>query len=240
MTVTEEAADQAGQRSIAAWYLSIEPRHAGMFGIALWIAAVATLVLYTHGAPLGILGFTLIECWLIGTGCLGVPILAARLFGCTLTPGRCLTAAIALAALAIMLTALIAGGQIHAAPITAAFGLIIPEALAIHMANAYDSLTRQEAAVTAARREERADYARDVRAAFTAGIRAAHKTMTAQDEQIDELLGSDTEQIARLSDAFLTELDARRAARFGRSRSVPLRLVTDPTWTFPAANGGTD
>jgi hypothetical protein len=235
MTVTDEGADRADQRGVAAWYLSIEPRHAGMFGIALWIAAVATLVLYTHGAPLSIMSFTLIECWLIGTGCLGVPILAARLFGCTLTPGRCLTAAIALAAVAIMLTALIGAGQLQAAPITAAFGLIIPEALAIHMANAADSLTRQRAAVAAARQEERAVYERDVRAAFTAGIRAAHKTMAAQDEQIDELLGSDTAQIARLSDAFLTELDARQMRRSGQSRYVPLRLVTDlpPTGSEP-------
>lgn len=225
MSNDDEPSDQPGRRNFADWYVSIEPRRAGWFGLTFWAGAIGALVLYTHSALIGIMGFTLLECWLIGTGCLGVPLLVTRLLGNRLTATACKLIGAASATAALMLTGLIAFGQLQVAPITAAFTVIMPEALAIHMLNGFDTLTRIEKAVAAARAEERAIRDRDVKAATVAALHAAFEALQADRDHVDELLSTSTGNIQKLTSEFLDELDARRALHADPRKRVPLRLV---------------
>jgi hypothetical protein len=229
MSNDDEPSDQSrrpGRRGFADWYVGIEPRRAGWFGLTFWASAVGALVLYTHSTLLGIMGFTLLECWLIGTGCLGVPLLVTRLLGNRLTANACKLIGAASATAALLLTGLIAFGQLQVAPITAAFIVIMPEALAIHMINGLDTLTRIKQAVTAARAEERAIRDRDVKAAYVAALHAAFEALQGDRGHVDELLSTSTGNIQKLTSEFLEELDARRARHADPRNRVPLRLVS--------------
>jgi hypothetical protein len=220
--------EPARRTACAERYSNLNARHAAWFGLSMWIAAIACLALFARGDFLGPMNFTLLESWFIGAGCVGVPILAARLLGRWLTPAACMAGGAACAACTILLTVLFATGQLRAPVIVAAFWLILPEALAIHLVNAADSMTRTDSAVAAALEQARSERDRDVQGAFAAGLLAAHDALTEKGEvaeQVEELLDSSTEEIAAMSERLLRELDGRRVrdARPGHG----LRLVRD-------------
>ena len=228
LSVDDEPSDQPRRRSFTEWYVGLDPRRAGWIGLIFWTGAIVALVVYTHSAILGIMGFTLVECWLVGGGCLGAPILVTRLLGKRLTKATCNLIAAACACIALLLTALIGSGHLEVAPITGAFIVIMPEALAIHMVNAVDTFTRIEAAVEAVRIEERAMRDRDVKAAYSAALCAAFKALQGPREQVEDLLSTSTGNIAQLTEELIDELDERRARRMrgdsGRRNNL-LRLV---------------
>lgn len=238
----ECANDQSDHFSLTRWYVGIEPQRAGAFGGCMWTLAAIALVLFVHGDFLGPTGFTLFECWMIGSGCLGAPLLVSRLLGRALRPGMCLVFSALLAGAAILLTILFGTGQLHVDVLVEAFALIMPESMAIHLVNAADTLTRVEIAVEQARAEERARGDKRLEAALTAAMaeqtralkQAFIRGFIERDKRIYEfdleriLDGGTDEELVQLGERVRARLVLRTSGQIVRSNgSAVLKLLPD-------------
>lgn len=166
----EPPRQHARQASWADKIVDFYGQHAAPWVLGLWVAAITCLCLYAHGKmrhePDA---FIQVECWVLGLGCIGLPIAPMRLFGRSLTPAMCVVASVLLFADCAAFSGLVSTNQLNISPVVSTFGLVMPEALGIHAANAAIILGRERRAVKNARAHQRtafdariSDYARQI------------------------------------------------------------------------------
>lgn len=208
----------------------LTPRAATALGAALWTAAVAALAMRIWtGAPGSLLLFVLGESWLIGLGCLGVPIMILARLGNRLTAARARIASGTLFGATAVFTAAAAADRMDV--ITATFGLILLLAPAIHLYNAARALDDQARALV-----------RGYRTGHTEGLLTA---LAAQRERAADLTAIEQmsiEEITALREALGVEIGARRARLLGapqKLRAVPDLPDADGAcaWSRPGRSG---
>jgi hypothetical protein len=137
-------------------------RHAAAGGLALWAGAAAALAIHSTGTALpDPTRFAMLDCWLVGLGSLGCPVIALRPLGCWLKPQACMLIAAFCFAVALLLTALTLGGALRFNTLDDTFALILSLAVAIQSVNAADAelhgAGRRAAAYQAGRTDEAAE-----------------------------------------------------------------------------------
>jgi hypothetical protein len=183
----------------------------------MWVLAIALLTLFArHDLAVGAMGFTLGECWLIGLGCVGQPMLALHLLGTEPSPRACERVAVGSYTAAGLVTVLLACGQMHDKVLIAVFLLILPLAFAIQSGNAAQAIARRsyDRATAGAEGEERG---------WIACLLAVGRTNEAREERVHSLIAGadDTAELRYDLDAIQAEIEARRA----RKVVTPLRAI---------------
>lgn len=199
---------------------------ASSLSLTCWLAAITTLVLYANRIGLrSTTGFMLTDSWLIGAGSIGVPVLMLGFLGRRLTPrtleliaAMCITAAIAV-------TVFVGTGQAHLGGWTACFLLILTLAPGVQAINGAYGLHRRQQIAEQVRAEEGASRERDVREAFLAGILAAKQAQDKRAEELEANLDLPTGELEVMSDAYIRELEQRRARHTGRGRKANIHLI---------------
>lgn len=220
----EETSTDQRPPSFAEQSVQLFSDHSLRIGVSLWIAAIACLILYANGVMHSDPGrFTMIESWLIGLGCIGVPILPMRLLGRYLNPLTCIVASGCLFAGAAVFTSIIISGMLPLSPIVSTFVLIIPEALAIHAANAAIVLVREQRIQREAHKMQRSKYSANLSRLKTehgeelARLNEAHSSeLTLLSEQyaaqIASLRTQHAEQVASLRRESALDIEAAHVA----------------------------
>jgi hypothetical protein len=189
--------------------INLHRRHAWILGLALWVGATVTLAV--HGTGVGLpdaTRFALLDTWLIAAGCAGCPNLALRSLGKYLTPYVCGVIAAMLASAAVLLTALVIGGQMHPLPGTATFGLILL------LAGALQALNAAAAETAAAGREKRA-----ARAGRLDALASTYAQSRAALAGIDQLAAMTVAELEALAEAVETLIEVKCSV------AAPLHLL---------------
>jgi len=210
-------------RSIIARLVDAHPRAATASSLTCWIGAILVLALHANGIEIrGDRGFLFTDSWLIGLGCVGVPVLVLNLLGRHLNPRILELIAAACFTGGIVVTGFMATGQSHMDPWTTCFLLILFLAMGIQALNGAYGLDRRQQAIEKVRAEEAARRAEDLQASYLAGIIAAHDAQRRRSDELSRLLELPTGEIQELSGHLLEELDRRhqRAASSPHSAKV--------------------
>ena len=172
-------------------------RHAPLGAlILLWgMAAIALTLRGTDNAFPDPTRFALLETWLFGVGSVGCPMLPLRALGQHLTPYICVLMAAVLASAAVVLTVLMASGQMHPRPSTGTFVVLGLVTAAIQALNAADAEKRTR------RREERAR--RQGRLEVLAEMYEQRSSALAALDQLPALSPRELEQLRDKIDAML-------------------------------------
>ncbi|HZP55016.1 hypothetical protein [Actinocrinis sp.] len=180
--------------------------------LATWPASALLILLHARGAVIASpRAFAVAWTWLVALGCLGCPVYGLRLFGNRLSPSVARHVGILFAGVAVILTGLIATGQLHPRTTIIYASLILPMAIAIQAFNAAEVLCREQRAYEAGRRDALADALRE-RTAVAEVLRRLDDATLEDLEREHEALGMIVDAARR---------DARRPGSRPDLRALP-------------------
>lgn len=219
----ETTDDDPRPRSILGRLTDRRPRLASGIGLGFWVGAITVLILHAnHIGPQGLATFMFVDSWLIGAGCIGVPVLILNLLGPRLSVralemigGACFTGA-------VIVTAFVCAGQTRMETWTAVFILIMLLAMGIHALNGAYGLDKREMIARQVRAEEQAKAAlalaeakreRDaaVEDAHLLGIARSFQVQHARATELNNVLSSDTEDLSAACALLQEELHGRHS-----------------------------
>jgi hypothetical protein len=156
---------------------------------ATWPAAGLLVLLHARGDALtGPRAFALVWTWLVALGCLGCPAFALRLLGRRLSPPAARQIGFLFTGAALLVTALIAAGQLNPPTAILYAILILPMAIAIQALNGGEVLDRERRAYERGRQDALAGQLRE-RTAVAAALRQFTDAELAALEREHEALG---------------------------------------------------
>ena len=218
-----KGSDEPSQRSILSRIVDRYPKATSASSLGCWLAAITVLVLHANGeAVRGANAFMLTDSWLIGLGCIGVPVLVLNLLGRHMTPRTLELIAAACFTGALIVTIFVGTGQSQMQPWTAVFVLILLLAMGIHTLNGAYALDRRRRIADQVRAEEREKHDEDVHAAYLAGLIDAHAALQKRSEDLEKVLDMPTEELVGLSAALAEEIGSRHATRANRTAGAQI------------------
>lgn len=154
--------------------------------------------------------FAVVWTWLVALGCVGCPVYGLRLLGDRLTTACARHVGLVFTGVSLLVTALLATGQLHPRTPIVYAALILPMAIAIQGLNGAETLDRAESAYQRGRRDALRDTLQDRRALAAALTELG-------DTELDQLV-REHEVLGRIIDARAGDERTRRTARGSADR----------------------